>query len=100
MNELLLEKLDELFLELDNSIEIKEMIELKEKIYKDSNLKKLLDEYRTLDNHDPKIKKIKKEIIEEPHISKYHYLENELYFLVLEINQKFNRLFDKKRCNK
>lgn len=100
MNELLMEKLEELFRDVDNCPEVIEMLELKEQIYKDEYLKELLEKYRNIfNNYDPKIKDIKKQIIEHPLVNKYRLLENELYFTILEMNQKFEKLFDKKRCN-
>ncbi len=99
MNEQLLDKLEELFKTLDNCEEIKEMRQLKEKIYHDENLKKMLDEYRKLEGFNGnKKRKLKKTIIEHPFISSYRNLENELYFAILEANQKLGKLTNKKRC--
>ena len=98
MNNLILDKLDELFNDLDNSSDIKEMLELKKKIMEDNDLAKLLEEYRLLDKYSPKTKTIKEQIINNPLIKKYRELENELYFTILEANTKLNTLVDKKRC--
>lgn len=99
MNEQLLDKLDELFKTLDDCKEIKEMRKLKNEIYQDENLKRLLEEYKRLDDpYSDKKKKLKKEIIEHPLIMSYRKLENELYFTVLEANQKLGKLTNKKRC--
>ena len=98
MNSLLLEKLEELFNDLDNSNEIKEMIELKNKIKENKELSKLLEEYRLLDKYDSKLKDIKIQIINNPLIKRYRELENNLYFTILEANTKLNTLVDKKRC--
>lgn len=99
MNEKLLDKLEELFNELDNCPEIREMVELKNKIYQDNKLKSNLEEYRKIDNpYSDKKKKLKKDIIEHPLIISYRKLENELYFTVLEANQKLGKLTNKKRC--
>lgn len=100
MNNLLMEKLDELFSELDNCKEVKEMLKLKEEIYKDNELKELLNDYRKISNrHDSKTIEIKNKIIENPLIKKYRILENELYFTVLEMNNRLGALFGNKRCN-
>lgn len=99
MNSLLLEKLKDLFDDLDNCDEIKEMIELKTKIKEDKTLSKLLEEYRLLDKYDSKIKDIKLQIINNSLVKKYRELENNLYFTVLEVNARLNTLVDKKRCS-
>ena len=99
MNSLLFEKLEDLFNDLDNCDEIKEMIELKNKIKEDKELSRLLEEYRLLDKYDSKIKDIKFQIINNSLVKKYRELENNLYFTVLEVNAKLNTLVDKKRCS-
>ena len=100
MNEILLCKLDELYKELNDCSLIKEMIELKNNIYKDSSLKDLLGKYRSYSNkYDPDFIKIKTEITNNPLIKRYRELENELYFITLEINQKLNDFIGKKRCS-
>ena len=100
MNELLLEKLDEFYKEVDNCNEIKEMIELKAKIYNNSKLKQLLEKYKnTNSKYSDDFIQLKKEIISNDLIQKYRLLENELYFITLEVNNKFKNLIDKKRCD-
>lgn len=100
MNEKLMDKLEELFDVLDNCEEIKEMISLKQEIYTDEALKHMLDNYKKeINNYDPKIVSLKKDIVEHPLVVRYRALENELYFTVLEMNQKYESLFDKKRCH-
>lgn len=99
MNSLILQKLEELFNDLDNSSKIKEIVELKKKIKEDKNLERLLKEYRILDKHDSKIINIKEEIISNSLVKRYRKLENDLYFTVLEINRKLNTLIEKKGCN-
>lgn len=99
MDSLLLEKLEELFNDLDNSSEIKEIIELKEKIKEDKELAKLLEGYHKLDKYDSKIIKIKEQIINNDLVKRYRILENDLYFTILEINKRLNTLVDKKGCS-
>lgn len=98
MDSLILEKLEELFSDLDNSAEIKEIIDLKRKIKEDKSLAMLLDEYRSLDKYDSKIINLKEQIISNSLVKKYREFENDLYFTVLEINKKLNTLVDKKGC--
>lgn len=98
MNNVLLEKLDEMFNELDNCREIEQLLDLKEKIYNDEKLSTLLKKYRELERYDSNVVNIKKEIISNPLIEQYRKLENKLYFIVLESNKKLNTLIDKKGC--
>lgn len=99
MNELVNEKLDELFESLNDCQEIKELKELKSQIYQSEKLKVLLEEYRNSSNqYDAKVIDMKRKIIEDPMILRYHSLENELYYSILEVNQKLEKLFNKKRC--
>ena len=100
MNELLLEKLDAFYNEINNCDEIKEIKRLKEDIYNDNNLKKLLQKYRECPNkYDKEFIELKRQIISNPLIKRFHDLENELYFTTLEINKRLNSLVDKKECN-
>ena len=99
MNNLLFDKLEELFLKLDNCDEIKLMLIIKEQIKKDQELSELLNKYRTLDKYDPKFLEVKKQIIDNKLVKQYHSLENQLYLTVLETNNKLKTLIDKKRCN-
>ena len=78
MNDLLQKKLDELFVELNNSKEIKQLAFFKEEIKKDNELKVLLEEYHNSANYyEPKIIDIKRQIINNPIIKEYRSLEDD-----------------------
>lgn len=96
MNELLLEKTNQLIDEIDNSDMVKELLKTKKTIYNDKELEKQLEEYRALETTDVLLKK---RIISNPLVVKYRNLENELYFTVLNINNIFRKITDKKGCN-
>lgn len=99
MNEKILDRIDNLFKELDNCNEILKMKKLKEEITSNEELKNLLEKYRNMDNkYSKEYVELKKQIIENPLISEYRSLEDELYFTVLEMNKRLNKLVDKKRC--
>lgn len=99
MNEKILEELDALFNNLDKCDEIIKIKKLKEQIKTDKELKNLLEKYHSIDNkYSKEYVDLKKKIIENPIINEYRSLENELYFTVLEMNKKLNKLTDKKRC--
>jgi cell fate (sporulation/competence/biofilm development) regulator YlbF (YheA/YmcA/DUF963 family) len=100
MNELLFEKLDELRNVIDNHDQVKELLELKKQIYQDDTLKEQLEKYRNSPNkYDTSFINLKSDIINNPLIKRYRELENELYFMILEINGKLNSLVDKKGCS-
>ncbi len=99
MNEKILDRIDSLFKELNNCDEILKMKKLKEEITSNEELKNLLEKYRNMDNkYSKEYVELKKQIIENPLISEYRSLEDELYFTVLEMNKRLNKLVDKKRC--
>lgn len=100
MNGLLFEKLDELCDVIDNDDKVIELLNLKKQIYKDSNLKEKLERYQNSSNkYDTVFIALKSDIINDPLVKRYRKLENELYFLVLEINSKLNSLIEKKGCS-
>ena len=93
MTEQILEKLDNLFNNLDKCDEVIKMKQLKQEIESNEELKCLLEKYHNTDNkYSKEYVELKKQIIENP------LIENELYFTVLEMNKKLNKLVDKKRC--
>ena len=78
------EKLNELFSLLDNNDDIKKITELKSKIT-DKELK-LINDYRdnpTIDN--------KKKLYDNSVINDYLVCENNINYLIMEINNKFKR---------
>jgi len=100
MNELLFEKLDELCNVIDNNDKVQELVKLKKQIYEDNTLKEKIEKYKNNSNqYDTNLIALKSEIINNPLVKRYREIENELYFLVLEINRKLNSLVDKKGCN-
>jgi len=100
MNELLLDKLEQLYKEASECDEIQRLLELKNKIYNNKKLRELLDKYRnSFNKYDSSFIQLKKEIINDPLISEYREIEDKLYFITLEINQKLNGLIDKKGCS-
>ena len=100
MNEKIFEKLEQLYTEINNCEEIKKLLELKNKIYNDTDLKEKLEKCKnSVNKYDSYYVAVKKEIIDNPLIKEYRELENELYFIVLEMNRKLNSLINKKGCS-
>ncbi len=100
MNYEIATKLDDLIITIKNNLKVKRIMELKEEIYKDDELKKQLNRFHEIqdDIYSNEYVSIKKEIIENELIKEFKILENELYFLVLEENQKMKALIDRKKC--
>ena len=93
------DRLNNLLVEFDKSPLIKEINKLKKEIYKDNNLKNLLEDYKKIDNiYDSKLINIKKEIINNEKIKRFRTLQYELNLLITEINKKLNTLTGKKSC--
>ena len=99
----LIEKIDDLIETLDDSLEFKKLLDLKKKIYENDDLKiKLMEFNKIKDNvYDKKYVSLKKEILTIPEVKEYKHLENELYLLVMTINNKLKLLTENDlRCSK
>lgn len=86
MNELM-DKLDELFLYLDNTDCIKEIRELNKVINNDKELISLIEEYKLTRNEE-----IRKKIVSNELYSRYKHLENEVNFMILDIRTKLKTI--------
>ncbi len=94
--------LDELINIFENSEEIQTMTKLKDDILKDELLKEKLDKLKMMNSHNDiynaEYVSLKKEILNFDKVKRYKELENDLYFLVLEINKKLKELVNEKGC--
>ncbi len=95
----IINKLDEIISIIDNSKDIKRLLELKNKILSDNNLKDKLDRIKKLDMYTNEYKILKNELLSNKDIKEYKSLENELYLLTLSINKKLNELTNKRLCH-
>ena len=95
----IINKLDEIISIIDNSKDIKRLLELKNKILSDNNLKDKLDRIKKLDIYTNEYKILKNELLSNKDIKEYKFLENELYLLTLSINKKLNELTNKRLCH-
>lgn len=95
----IINKLDEIISIIDNSKDIKRLLELKNKILSDNNLKDKLDRIKKLDIYTNEYKILKNELLSNKDIKEYKSLENELYLLTLSINKKLNELTNKRLCH-
>lgn len=91
--EKLLEKLDKLKKELDETECVKEIRKLNKKIKNDKELITLIEKYNYT-----KDERIKEQIINNKLYREYKHQEAELNFLILEINQALKSITKKDKC--
>ena len=98
MNESLYEKIDyhltKIIQLLDQSDELKQMEQWKEKIENDATIKQKINKLKELEKnpYDPAYQKLRKELFEEEKIKNYKKLENDLYYFTLELSKKLKEL--------
>ena len=91
----LIEKVENLKLELDNSKEVKHIKELNSKIKDNKELLNLIEKYNSTQNES-----IKEEIINNKFFREYKLSENEINYIILEINSKLKQISKKGSCSK
>ncbi len=95
------ENLDNLIKVLNNNKKVTRMIELKNEINSDKDIKIKIDNFRKIqsNSYSNEYVLLKKEILSNKLISEYKDLENELFIVILNINKELNSLVGKKGCN-
>ena len=93
MNELL-NLVEELKLELDNTKEIKELLKEKEKVLQDKELLSKIEKYNIT-----KDTKLKEEILSNKLFNKYKDKEINLNILIMSINKELKKIKGDKNCN-
>lgn len=91
-------KLDNLIKEIDNDGRIKRIEELKKEINNDSRLLEIIKKLGNLDPYSSRYIDLKKELFKDKKFTEFKQLENEINYLILEINNKLNDLTSKKGC--
>lgn len=94
----LLDIMDELIKELDNSPLIKEINILKKEIYEDKELSNLLETFKNISEYDNNYIEVKTKIIENEKVKRFRVLEHELNYLIKNINKRLKSLTNEKRC--
>ena len=98
MNESLYEKIDhhltKIIQLLDQSDELKQIEQWKEKIVNDATIKQKINKLKELEKnpYDPAYQKLRKELFEEEKIKNYKKLENDLYYFTLELSKELKEL--------
>lgn len=95
MDEVLQNKIDKLLYTLSKDTRIMEIKTLKDKLLEDKTLLACIEEYKK----NPYNKDLKQQLYQNESYKRYQHLENEIYFLTLEMNRILNRLTDNKGCH-
>lgn len=100
MDNLYQEKIDSLLAAIRSDSRILELNEIKKQLLNDTDL---LNKIESINNNENSYStdnlKLKQQLYQNPLYTRYQHLENEVYFLTLEMNKIINRLTDKKGCN-
>lgn len=99
MDNELLNKIDNIVNDLDNSSEVKELTKLKNKLLDDKELLKDLEKLKTLDKNTEEYSKLKIKLYDNKDYKRYKELENKLYYFSLEAGSKLSTLTEKKHEN-
>ena len=100
MNQDIRLKLNELIECIESDPKVLRLKKIKKEIYEDEQLKIDLENFNKVKDleYSNEYIALKSKIIENPKVSEYRKLENELYFTVLQINKKLNELIERKGC--
>ena len=93
MNELI-DLVDDLKKELDNTTEVKEIKELQKEVERDDNLLSLIEKYNLT-----KDEKLKEEILSSKLLKNYKDKEINLNILIMSINKELKKIKGDKSCN-
>ena len=91
----LIEKIENIKKELDNSKEVKHIKELNNKIKDNKELLNIIEKYNNTQSES-----IKKEIINNEFFREYKLSENEINYIILEINSKLKQISKKGSCSR
>lgn len=94
MDIILEEKIEDLINTLKKDNRLNEIKKLKEILLSDQELINKIKLYQT----NPYDQSLKLELFNNQNYKKYKELENNIYFLTLEMNQILNKLVDRKGC--
>ena len=92
MDNELLNKLDKIVSDLNDSSETKELIQLKGKILKNKELLGNINKLQNMDKNDKEYMTLKSKIFENEDYKRFKELENKLYYFSLETGSKLTSL--------
>jgi len=83
---------------LKDSALIKDYIIQKQKVLENKELLKLIEKFHNLDIYSEEYKCIKYELFQDSDYKKYLELENEIFYLILEINKELKTITRTRGC--
>lgn len=95
MDSVLQTKMNELLDLLSKDSRMIELKTLKNKLLEDKKMLADIEEWK----ENPYNKDLKQRLYQNESYKRYQHLENEIYFLTLEMNRILNRLTDSKGCH-
>lgn len=98
MKEMLNLKIDNLINLLDNDSRIISLLDEKNKILGNQELIDKISKLKTLNKYSIEYKKLKNELFNNFDFVSFKEMENEINYLILEINSRLRTLTDERRC--
>jgi cell fate (sporulation/competence/biofilm development) regulator YlbF (YheA/YmcA/DUF963 family) len=98
MNIELINKLDEITNIIENDKHLKKLKLLEKEIEKDKVLMSKIKAIKKIDKYSNEYLNIKKEILNNESFMEYKKIENDLFFIIQDINKKLNSLKEKGGC--
>ena len=93
------EKMEELISALNQDSRIIEVQHYKQKLLENKELIEKITKLQQLDIYSNEYKKLKIELFQNPDFIKFKHYENEVNFLIVQINHKLKSLIEKKGEN-
>ena len=87
--------IDDIIKQIDNDPRMIELKRLKKELLNDNDF---MNNIREIQNNRELLFLKKKDIFKNKDYQRYQLLENDIYFLTLEINKRLNQLTDSKGC--
>lgn len=95
----LINKVYEIIDLFNESKEVNEFLNLKEEIKKEPEIKTLLKQIKENDNiYTKEYIELKRRLLTNEKVKQYKKIENDLYFLSLDMNKKLKKINEKKSC--
>lgn len=98
MNIEIINKLDEITAIIKKDSDLKKLKKLEKEIESNKELMLKIENIKKMDKYSDEYLNIKKEILKNSSFIEYKRIENDLFFLIQEINRKLNSLKEKSGC--
>ena len=98
MNDLIIDKLDEITILIDKDKDLKELKKLEKNINSNKDLLNKIDSLKKIDKYDSNYVELKKEILSNKDYKRYIELEYNLMIFIKKINMELNKLVEKGGC--